>query len=137
VARLEFGGELQHFVSASKVGPNLVGGTVWTAREGGSQVTDLLTLDGQPITSLTRAVVVGSFVRFYGPDDGSDVLWIDSQAPSRIQIRANTSGTHPVVVDESGGSYPARPAGAVCVIWRGETTPGGALDGDLYVNTGA
>ena len=63
-------------------------------------------------------------------DTVAAVLGLDSDPGEVISASAR-------VVDEAAGSYPDRPVGAVCVIWRGTTTPGAAVAGDIYVNTGA
>lgn len=48
--------------------------TVWSARTGGVQITDLLNASGTPVTFVT-ADVLGGF-RFSGPDGTKNALWI-------------------------------------------------------------
>lgn len=60
--------------------------TVWTARTGGSQVTDLQTVDGSPITQVTADSA--GFLAFYGPDGLTDNLWLYSGSGSRLVVQA-------------------------------------------------
>jgi hypothetical protein len=51
--------------------------TVWTARTGGTQITDLLDKDSVATTTVTSDAASGSVV-FYGPDGERGVLWMDT-----------------------------------------------------------
>ena len=59
--------------------------TVWTARTGGTQITDLTDLDGDPITSVTSDADGG--IRFYGVDGDKDTYWLDTGTGARIAVR--------------------------------------------------
>ena len=59
--------------------------TVWTARTGGTQVTDLLDADSVAATTVTSGGD-GSVV-FYGPDETRDTLWLSSGQGSRVAVR--------------------------------------------------
>ena len=59
--------------------------TVWTARTGGTQVTDLLDRDSVATTTVTSGGD-GSVV-FYGPDETRDTLWLSSGQGSRVAVR--------------------------------------------------
>lgn len=78
--------------------------TVWTARTGGTQVTDLLDADSVAATTVTSGGD-GSVV-FYGPDETRDTLWLSSGQGSRIAIRpAYPYGdTKPTVTGAKGGN---------------------------------
>lgn len=51
--------------------------SVWTARTGGTQATDLLNLAGTPMTTITPDALG---VRFQGPDGTTADLWLQNQA---------------------------------------------------------
>ena len=59
--------------------------TVWTARTGGTQVTDLTDLDGDAITLVTSDADGG--IRFYGVDGDKDTYWLDTGTGARIAVR--------------------------------------------------
>ncbi len=62
--------------------------TVWNARTGGSQVTDLQTLAGGTITQVTADSQ--GYIAFYGPDNMTDLLWIYAGSGPRLAVRAAT-----------------------------------------------
>ena len=59
--------------------------TLWTARTGGTQITDLLDVDSVATTTVTSAAD-GSVV-YYGPDGDNELHWADSGQGNRIAIR--------------------------------------------------
>ena len=59
--------------------------TVWSARTGGTQVTDLLDVDSVACTTVTSGAD-GSVV-FYGPDGSTATLWAYAGQGSRVAIR--------------------------------------------------
>ena len=59
--------------------------TLWTARTGGTQITDLIDVDSVACTTVTSAAD-GSVV-YYGPDSDLSVHWADSGQGSRVAIR--------------------------------------------------
>ena len=70
--------------------------TLWTARTGGTQITDLLDVDSVACTTVTSAAD-GSVV-YYGPDSDKTVHWADSGQGSRIAIRpVDITGDPPVL----------------------------------------
>lgn len=112
--------------------------TVYDAVTGGSQVTDLLTVGGSPISTVTSDSAGG--FRFQGPDGEDGTLWVSTGGGSRFAVNvgdlgasraplAHTHGTAnlldtdgflalalvpagvPLVVDKikEGGTYPNRP----------------------------
>ena len=78
--------------------------TLWTARTGGTQITDLLDVDSVACTTVTSAAD-GSVV-YYGPDSDLSVHWADSGQGSRIAIRPSYpyGGTKPTVTGSKGGN---------------------------------
>lgn len=70
--------------------------TLWTARTGGTQITDLLDVDSVACTTVTSAAD-GSVV-YYGPNNDKTVHWADSGQGSRIAIRpVDITGDPPVL----------------------------------------
>ncbi|MBK8168397.1 MAG: hypothetical protein IPK64_20810 [bacterium] len=59
--------------------------TVWTARTGGTQITDLTDIDGDAITLVTSDADGG--IRFYGVDGDKDTYWLDTGTGARIAVR--------------------------------------------------
>ena len=59
--------------------------TIWSARTGGTQITDLLDKDSVATTTVTSDAD-GSIV-YYGPNNDKTVHWADSGVGSRIAIR--------------------------------------------------
>ena len=86
MARLLYGGSPADFTTdgGGRIVPNEPV-TVWTARVDGTQVTDLLDIDFQPIDEL-RSGADGS-VLFYGPNNTDATLWLDSGRGPRLLIR--------------------------------------------------
>lgn len=81
--------------------------TLWTARTGGTRITDLLTVDGTPITE----VVSGgdASIAYQGPDNDKSVHWADSGQGARTAIRpVDITGA----VGPTGGVGPIGPPGA-------------------------
>lgn len=78
--------------------------TVWSARTGGTQVTDLLDVDSVACTTVTSGAD-GSVV-FYGPNNEKSTLWLDSGQGSRIAVR-------PVDITGETGATPALTIGTV------------------------
>lgn len=96
--------------------------TVWTARTGGSQVTDLQTVGGSPITQVTADSA--GFLAFYGPDGLTDNLWLYSGSGSRLVVQAVVNPT------PSGTALPL--AGGTMT---GNLTLAGAPSADLHAAT--
>ena len=70
--------------------------TIWSARTGGTQITDLLDVDSVATTTVTSDAD-GSIV-YYGPDNDKTVHWADSGVGSRIAIRpVDITGDPPVL----------------------------------------
>ena len=70
--------------------------TLWTARTGGTQITDLLDADSVACTTVTSAAD-GSVV-YYGPNNDKTVHWADSGQGSRVAIRpTDITGDPPVM----------------------------------------
>lgn len=77
--------------------------TVWTARTGGSQVTDLQDLSLGTITQVTADSY--GFIAFYGPDGTTDNLWISSGTGPRLLVRVvNDAALESAVLPLSGGT---------------------------------
>ena len=77
--------------------------TVWTARTGGSQVTDLQDLSLATITQVTADSY--GFIAFYGPDGTTDNLWISSGTGPRLLVRVvNDAALESAVLPLSGGT---------------------------------
>lgn len=60
-------------------------GTVWTAKAGGSQITDILTLAGAPTGGNVVTDSLGRLA-FQGPDDVTATLWWDSAGGTRWAV---------------------------------------------------
>lgn len=58
--------------------------TIWTARTGGTQITDLLNISSAPVTLATSDEY--GFLAFYGPDGVTATLWADGDAGSRVAL---------------------------------------------------
>jgi len=58
--------------------------TIWDARTGGTQITDLLDVDSAAVTVVTSDAA--GLVVFYGPDGGTGTLWLDSGVGSRLAV---------------------------------------------------
>jgi hypothetical protein len=70
--------------------------TLWTARTGGTQITDLLDVNSAACTTITSGAD-GSVV-YYGPNNDKTVHWADSGQGSRIAIRpVDITGDPPVM----------------------------------------
>lgn len=92
VARFVYGDQIQDYVIGVGTGNTavLVGGatvTFWTARTGGTQYTDLLTIGGSPISEVTSSDgtdgrAVGSIPAFQGPPADVAVMWAQADAGS-------------------------------------------------------
>ena len=78
--------------------------TIWSARTGGTQITDLTDVAGTAITSVTSGAD-GSVV-YYGPDADKDTHWAQASQGSRIAIR-------PVNITGETGATPALTVGTV------------------------
>lgn len=78
--------------------------TLWSARTGGTQITDLTDVAGTAITSVTSGAD-GSVV-YYGPDADKDTHWAQASQGSRIAIR-------PVNITGETGATPALTVGTV------------------------
>ena len=69
--------------------------TLWTARTGGTQITDLLDADSVACTTVTSDST-GAVV-YYGPDGDKDVHWADAGQGARVAIRpVDITGEPPV-----------------------------------------
>ena len=70
--------------------------TIWSARTGGTQITDLLDVDSVATTTVTSDAD-GSIV-YYGPNNDKTVHWADSGVGNRIAIRpVDITGDPPVL----------------------------------------
>lgn len=65
--------------------PSLTGGTVWSAKSGGTQYTDLL-VGGSPVTTITTDSH-GAVVAFQGPNNVSSV-WVSFGGGTRVLLDA-------------------------------------------------
>jgi len=97
VARNMYGATSADFTLTS--GGRVVPGatlTIWSARTGGTQITDLLDVDSVATTTVTSDAD-GSIV-YYGPNDDKTVHWADSGVGGRIAIRpVDITGDPPVL----------------------------------------
>jgi hypothetical protein len=93
--------------------------TVWTARTGGTQITDLTDLDGDAITSVTSDADGG--IRFYGVDGDKDAYWLDTGTGARIAVR-------PVNLTGETGPTPELSIGTVTTGTAAATITGTAED---------
>lgn len=86
MARLLYGGSPADFTTDDdgRIVPNAEL-TVWTAREGGTQLIDLLTVDEDAVTTVESDD--NGHVIFYGPDNVDYSLWLDSGEGPRLLIR--------------------------------------------------
>jgi hypothetical protein len=62
--------------------------TVWDQRTGGTQVTDLLTVAGAAITTVTSAS--DGRVTFQGPTNFTGALWVDAGGSARYLLEPTT-----------------------------------------------
>ena len=84
MARLRYGGSSGDFVinvsNGRPMAYHVV--TVHTERTGGTQVTDLLDINSNPVTSVTADGF--GLVAFYGPDGTHETLWLDTGTGARL-----------------------------------------------------
>lgn len=87
MARYIYGGTTADFVLEISSGRLKEGQTVpiYSARTGGTEVTDLTDLSGNPITAPVSDSI--GHIIFYGPDDMKDNLWADTGMGVRLAIR--------------------------------------------------
>jgi hypothetical protein len=70
--------------------------TLWSARTGGTQITDLLDVDSVATTTVTSDA--SGAVVYYGPNNDKTVHWADSGQGSRVAIRpVDITGDPPVM----------------------------------------
>jgi hypothetical protein len=70
--------------------------TIWSARTGGTQKTDLLDRDSVAVTSVTSGA--DGSILYYGPDSDKTVHWADTGVGSRVAIRpVDITGDPPVL----------------------------------------
>jgi hypothetical protein len=103
MARRPFGGRPSD-IAADRDG-NLVAGAVlsaWTARTGGTQITDLRSSAGAVITTVTTDAA-GAYL-FQGPADGTSALWLDGGAGSRFLVESTDLTSRLTSVEAGGGS---------------------------------
>lgn len=58
---------------------------VWTSRTGGTEVTDLLDIEGNVFPDGLKSDSVG-LIRFQGPDGEGDVLWLETGYSDRLAV---------------------------------------------------
>jgi hypothetical protein len=90
VARRTFGGGPADFVATVDTGgllhvSPLLTCTAWTARSGGTQITDLQDMSSNAISSV-QTDLNGLLPQFQGPNTGADTLWIDGGAGSGSRV---------------------------------------------------
>ncbi len=135
--------------------------TLWSAKTGGTQYTDLLDSAGAPITQVVSSAGVGGFTvgaipEFQGPD-GVFALWADAGGGARykmiatdvgdvltdlsatvatqqatIDLLSNSVGA--VVYNTDTSSWPARPDDSRVYVWFGPTAPALIPPGDYWIN---
>jgi hypothetical protein len=126
MTRRQFGGGPGDFV-ATVDGSNFLHAvplqtvTFWTARTGGTQITDLLDLSSNPISSVTTDLN-GLLPPFQGPNTGADTLWVDG------------GGTRTIIIATDLASEFAQIANAV---HSGTAVDLGAIAGAGTATTGA
>ena len=59
--------------------------TVWSARVGGTQITDLTDIDGAPVTVVTSDSQ--GRIGYYGPDGSKATHWLDAGEGDRVGVR--------------------------------------------------
>lgn len=95
MARTTFGGTLADYVVLPESGvyrrPGSVEVTVWDAQTGGTQLTDILLLDGTPVTSL-RTGGEGLIPAFQGPDGVKEAWYQVAGASQRYRIAVGQVG---------------------------------------------
>ncbi|MBZ6207557.1 right-handed parallel beta-helix repeat-containing protein [Streptomyces olivaceus] len=104
--RHQFGGSPADY-AAERVGNQLLlrpgaTGTAWTARTGGTQITDLTDLAGTPIAGLTADS--DGAVAFMGPDNDTTSLYVDFGYGRRYCLTAVDTGARLAEFIASGGT---------------------------------
>lgn len=125
--------------------------TAWTAATGGTQITDLLDVSSSPIVTVTPDAL--GRVRFYGPDNYSAAIWLQTSGgvrwridPADMASRLNAAlggNTYTMPIWDGEGPHPLRPTfnteSTIVVRWRQPTAPlttsGYALPGDEWMST--
>lgn len=153
MSRLWYGGKIEDF-AASVVGGGYyaipgagVTGTVWSAKSGGTQVTDLLDASNSPISVVSQ--VNGWVQPFQCPDSAGAqsayygaALWVDFGTGSRVemapqynQLQTLLAATFGSLVMHGSTAGTSRPTTSLSVKWVGTVTPTNAVNGDTYLNT--
>lgn len=118
MARSVYGGRGGDFV-VSTTGTPMPGdtGTVWTAKTGGTQVTDLLAEDGSALAT-AGTIVAGAYgeVAFQGPDGTTTPLWVDFGGGVRVLVDPQAS------VGGGGGTVASVTAGDGTITVGGTAT---------------
>lgn len=91
MARAQFGGTLNDLVQSAAHGPTLMGATVWTAKTGGSQITDLQDADGDAMTTIGVEALKSGYLQFQGPDDNTTTVWLETGSGPRTKMVADYS----------------------------------------------
>lgn len=91
--------------------------TVWTAREGGTRITNLQALGGAATTVAVSDA--HGFLAFYGPDNYTATLWADGGVGSRVAL-------FPVEASNAADFLAASTLSAF-----GDVDTSGALDGEV------
>lgn len=118
MARSVYGGRGGDFVTSTS-GALMPGdtGTVWTAKTGGTQVTDLLAEDGSALAT-AGTIVAGAHgeVTFQGPDGTTSGLWVDFGGGIRVLIDPRTT------IGGGGGTVTSVTAGNGTITVAGTAT---------------
>lgn len=138
MTRLLFGARAQDFVYQTQAATNLmvavpgVSVSFWTAQTGGTQVTDLTDMAGNPITTV-QATGIGSLPQFYGPDDAGpqaashDQMWAAVADNPRVLVQSQfvMKGDPGPAPSLTQGTVTTLPAGssATATISGGTGTP--------------
>jgi hypothetical protein len=104
MTRREFGGNTSTVLIDTTGAASGATVTAYTARTGGTQVTDLRTGDNTatiPFGQL-QSDQYGVIPAFLGPDDGTDVLFIDGGLGSRLLLEANDTAARVRQLETSG-----------------------------------
>ncbi len=103
-------------------------GTAWTARSGGTQITDVADESSTPLPS-SQVVTdsAGAIAPFLGPDDASSTLWMDFGGGTRFLLVTTDLAGRVDMIESGGGGYVSTSR----TITAGDGLAGG---GDLSTN---
>jgi hypothetical protein len=122
MTRRSFGGGTADFVASVGISQILAVKplatiTMWTAKSGGSQVTDLLDASSAAVTVI-QTDAYGNVPPFSGPNDSTAILWADAGGGLRVALHATDTEARVAALETAPGGVTsvAGKSGAVTLV---------------------